>query len=146
MKIRIHRLSPDVALPSYASPGAAAFDLVANETVTIAPGAVGLVGTGLVVEIPPGYFLAVFARSSLPLRRQLLVANGVGVVDPDYRGPADEVRVLLINVSTSPVEVTRGERIAQGMVLAAPRVEWEDAGPPEGPSRGGFGATGGYTG
>jgi dUTP pyrophosphatase len=73
-----------------------------------------------------------------------MVANGIGVVDSDYSGPADEVKVEVYNVTAREVTLERGERIAQGFVLACPRVEWEESEPAAG-SRGGFGATGGYT-
>ena len=100
------------------------------------------VPTGLVVEVPAGMFLAVFARSSTPLKRGLMVANGVGVVDSDYCGPRDELKVPVVNITSSPVEVRTGDRIAQGIVLPAPRVTWEEVTEVTGESRGGFGATG----
>lgn len=142
MQLRITRLSPDVPLPAYATAGAAAFDLPAAADVVVPPRSVALVPTGLVVEVPAGWFLAVFARSSTPLKRGLMVANGVGVVDSDYCGPADEVKVQVINVTDAEVHVARGERLAQAMVLAAPRLELVDAPPADRASRGGFGSTG----
>jgi dUTP pyrophosphatase len=92
--------------------------------------------------VPAGMFLAIFARSSTPLKRGLMVANGVGVVDPDYAGPADEVKVAVLNIRTAAVTVARGERIAQGIFLPAPRAEWVEVDELRAPSRGGFGATG----
>ncbi|MGH9310123.1 MAG: dUTP diphosphatase [Vicinamibacterales bacterium] len=142
MKVRISRVRPDVALPRYESDGAAAFDLAAAEDVVVPAGGVALVPTGLVVEVPPGMFLGIFARSSTPLKRGLMVANGVGIVDPDYCGPADEIKIAAMNFTAAPVTVHRGDRIAQGIFLAAPRVTWEEAGPARADSRGGFGATG----
>ena len=142
MTLRIRRLSPDVPLPAYGTAGAAAFDLAASAEVEVPPHAIRLVPTGLVIEVPPGYVLAILARSSTPLKRGLMVANGVGVVDSDYCGPADEVKIQVINVSDAPVHVARGDRLAQGMVLAAPRVEWEEVAEAAAPSRGGFGSTG----
>jgi dUTP pyrophosphatase len=140
--VRIRRLSPSVPLPRYESAEAAAFDLAASEDATIGPGEVALVPTGLVIEVPPGMFLGIFARSSTPLKRGLMVANGVGVVDPDYCGPADEVKIAVLNFTGAPVTVAAGDRIAQGILLPAARVTWEetDAAPKE--SRGGFGSTG----
>ena len=143
MKVRVRRIRPHAELPRYASAGAAAFDLAAAEAVTIAPRASALVPTGLVVEVPAGMFLAIFARSSTPLKRHLMVANGVGVVDPDYCGPDDEVKIAVLNVSEQPVEVRRGDRLAQGIFLPAPRVEWDEVEALAAESRGGFGATGG---
>ena len=142
MTLRIKRLSPDVPLPAYGTAGAAAFDLAAGCDVEVPPHQIRLVPTGLVIQVPAGYFLAVLARSSTPLKRGLMVANGVGVIDSDYCGPADEVKVQVINVTDAPVHVAKGDRLAQGMVLAAPRVEWEEVEDLAAPSRGGFGSTG----
>ena len=112
MNVRIRRLRPDVPLPAYETAGAAAFDLAAADEVTVAARGVALVPTGLVVEVPEGMFLGIFARSSTPLKRGLMVANGVGVVDSDYCGPADEVKVAVMNFTDAPVTVGRGDRIA----------------------------------
>jgi dUTP pyrophosphatase len=87
-------------------------------------------------------FLGIFARSSTPLKRGLMVANGVGVIDPDYSGPEDEVRIAAVNVRRVAVQVRRGDRLAQGIFLPAPRVAWEEVDQLRGDSRGGFGATG----
>ena len=142
MNVRIRRLRSDVPLPRYESGNAAAFDFSATEDVTINPSQVALVPTGLVIEVPEGMFLGIFARSSTPMRRGLMVANGVGVVDPDYCGPEDEVKVAVMNFTAAPVTVHKGDRIAQGIFLAAPRVSWEEHEELRDTSRGGFGATG----
>jgi dUTP diphosphatase len=141
--VRIHRLSPAVPLPRYETAGAAGFDLAASEDVTVPPGAVALIPTGLVIEVPAGHFLGVFARSSTPLKRGLMVANGVGVIDEDYCGPADEVKVQVLNFTAAPVTVARGDRIAQGLFVPITRADWQETAEPlRGESRGGFGATG----
>jgi dUTP pyrophosphatase len=137
----ITRLRPSVPLPVYASDGAAGFDLAAAEDVEIPPGRIKLVGTGLVVAVPEGYFLGIFARSSTPFKRGLAVANGVGVLDSDYRGPSDELKIQLLNITAEPIVVRAGDRLAQGIVLHAPRVTFVE-GTPAGESRGGFGSTG----
>ena len=142
MNVRIRRLRPDIPLPRYESDRAAAFDFSAADGVTIEPGGVALVPTGLVIEVPDGMFLGIFARSSTPLKRGLMVANGVGVVDPDYCGPADEVKIAVVNFTAAAVTVQRGDRIAQGIFLPAPRVTWDEADRLREDSRGGFGATG----
>jgi dUTP pyrophosphatase len=125
----------------YSTAGAAAFDLAAAEDVEIGPRQIRLVGTGLVFAIPEGYFLGIFARSSTPLKRGLMVANGVGVLDSDYCGPADELKIQLFNITDAPIVVHAGDRLAQGIVLQSPRVEFVDA-ETSAPSRGGFGSTG----
>jgi dUTP pyrophosphatase len=140
--VRIRRLDPTVELPRYATAGSAAFDLAASEVTTIAAGEVRLVPTGLVIEVPPGMFLGVFARSSTPLKKGLMVANGVGVVDSDYCGPTDEIKVPVINVTSAPVEIQKGDRIAQGILLPSPQIEWEEVEELAAASRGGFGGTG----
>lgn len=141
MRVRITRLDPSVPLPTYATPGAAGFDLAAAHDVEIPPHEIRLVGTGLVMKVPDGHFLAIFARSSTPIKRGLMVSNGVGVIDPDYCGATDEIKVQVINVTDAAVVVRRGERLAQGIVLPAPRVEFEEAATAA-ESRGGFGSTG----
>jgi dUTP pyrophosphatase len=141
-RVRIRRLHPSAALPRYESAGAAGFDLSASQDTTVQPGEVTLVPTGLAIEVPPGSFLGIFARSSTPLKRGLMVANGVGVVDPDYCGPEDEVKIEVYNFTARPVHIKAGDRIAQGIVIPSMRVEWDEAAELRADSRGGFGATG----
>jgi len=95
-----------------------------------------------VIAVPNGYFLGIFARSSTPLKRGLIVANGVGVIDADYCGPGDEVKVQVLNITDATVLVRRGDRIAQGIVLPTPTIEWEEVEEMTTPTRGGFGSTG----
>jgi dUTP pyrophosphatase len=142
MRLTIKRLDPTLPLPEAATAGAAGFDLAAAHDVDIPAGAIRLVGTGLVIEVPNGWFLGIFARSSTPLKRGLMVANGVGVIDADYCGPADEVKIQLMNVTNAPVTVRKGDRLAQGIVLQAPRIEWEEVEEVTRDTRGGFGSTG----
>lgn len=129
-------------MPSYQTAGAAGFDLAASADVTVAPGAIVLVPTGLVVEVPVGHFLAIFARSSTPLKKGLIVANGVGVLDSDYCGPTDELKIQVMNVTQAPVDIRTGDRLAQGVVMPYARVDLEDGDGAIAPSRGGFGSTG----
>jgi len=141
LPVRIHR-RPDIPLPRYETPGAVGFDLAASEDVVVPPGGIALVPTGLVIEVPRGHFLGIFARSSTPLKRGLMVANGVGVIDEDYCGPKDEVKVQVLNFTQAPVTVARGDRIAQGLFLPVARAEWQETdGAPRSGSRGGFGST-----
>jgi len=143
MRLKIKRLDPTISLPAVATVGSAGFDLAAAADVEVPPRAIRLVGTGLVIGVPNGYFLGIFARSSTPLKRGLIVANGVGVVDADYCGPSDEIKIQVLNVTDQPVHVRRGDRLAQGILLPTPRVEWEPVEDTSAPTRGGFGSTGG---
>ena len=129
-------------LPTYATAESAGFDLSAAAELTIAPGQIALVPTGLVIEVPTGYFLGIFARSSTPLKRGLMVANGVGIIDPDYAGPDDEVRIQVLNITSSDVFITRGDRLAQGIILPAPRLTWDETTSLRQETRGGFGSSG----
>ena len=143
MRLQIKRLQHAVGLPEPATGGAAGFDLAAATDMEIPPHSIRLVGTGLVIAVPSGHFLGIFARSSTPLKRGLMVANGVGIIDSDYCGPEDEIKIQVLNVTDAPVKVSRGDRLAQGIVLPAPRVEWEEVKEITATSRGGFGSTGG---
>ena len=142
MRLKIRRLDSTVSLPAYGTDESAGFDLAAAHEVTVAPRQIVLVRTGLVIEVPPGYFLGIFARSSTPLKRGLMVANGVGVIDPDYSGPNDEVMIQVLNITDHEVRIARGDRLAQGIVLPAPRVTWDEVEEIREVTRGGFGATG----
>jgi dUTP pyrophosphatase len=132
-------------LPAYATAGAAGLDLMAavpeGAPVVIAAGARALVPTGLVLQLPPGHEGQVRPRSGLALRHGLTVLNAPGTIDEDYRG---EVAVLLVNLGTEPVDISRGMRIAQlviAPVVRATLVEAEDlAATARG--QGGFGSTG----
>ncbi len=141
LTVTITRIHPAAVIPEYQTKDAAGFDLAAVADVTVEPGRVALIPTGLVIRVPLRMFLGIFARSSTPLKRGLMIANGVGVIDPDYCGPADEVKIAVMNFTGEPVTVRAGDRIAQGILLNAPRVEWAEGRPGE-TSRGGFGSSG----
>jgi dUTP pyrophosphatase len=142
MRLKIKRLDPTIPLPAYGTDEAAGFDLAAAHDASVPAGRIVLIRTGLIIEVPTGHCLAIFARSSTPLKRGLLVANGVGIVDPDYCGPNDEVMIQVLNFTAADVHVRRGDRLAQGIVLPAPRVHWAEVDEIRQPTRGGFGATG----
>ena len=142
MRLKIKRLDSTIPLPAYGTDEAAGFDLAAAHDLTVRPHTIALVRTGLVIEVPTGHCLAIFARSSTPLKRGLQVANGVGIIDPDYNGPRDEVMIQVLNFTDADVQVTRGDRLAQGIILPAPRVRWQEVEEIRQVTRGGFGATG----
>ncbi|HWP99897.1 MAG TPA: dUTP diphosphatase [Vicinamibacterales bacterium] len=140
--VRIRRLRPDVPLPRYQTPAAAGFDLAASEEIVVGPGEIKLVPTGLVIEVPEGYCLAIVARSSTPLRRGLMMPNAVGIVDADYAGPEDEILIEVYNFTAAPVRIAPGDRIAQGLLVPVARAEWREEAELKPVSRGGFGSTG----
>jgi dUTP pyrophosphatase len=142
MRLKIRRLDRTIPLPVYATDDAAGFDLAAAQDMTVGPRTIALVRTGLVIEVPTGHCLAIVARSSTPLKRGLMVANGVGIIDPDYAGPEDEVKIQVLNITDGEVQIRRGDRLAQGIILPAPRVRWQEVEEIRDVTRGGFGATG----
>ena len=143
MKIRITRLREDVSLPAYATAGSAAFDLAAAEAATVPAHGSYFVPTGLVIATPPGHVLLIAPRSSLFKKKGLRLGNNLGVVDEDYCGPEDEIKIFLWNPGETDVAIDKGERLAQGFFVAVTKSEW-DEGPAADRSRGGWGSTGGY--
>lgn len=116
-------------------------DLVSAIETTIAPGARGLVPTGLSVAVPDGYELQLRPRSGLALKHGVTLPNTPATIDSDYRG---ELQVILINHGTEPFVIHRGDRIAQALVQKVEPVEFVEVSelPPSGRGSGGFGSTG----
>lgn len=137
-------LSPLAKVPAYATAGAAAADLCAalEEPLTIAPMQRVLVPTGLAIELPGAHSVAlVYARSGLSIKHGLCMANGVGVVDSDYRG---ELKVPMVNLGREAYTIQPGERVAQlciAPVYTAAFVPAEELGDTQ-RGEGGFGSTG----
>lgn len=141
MHVRITRADPDMELPQYQTPGSVAFDLASAENLTIEPKQAAKISTGLIIATPPGYMLMISGRSSLYWKKGLIGTNGIGVIDQDFCGPEDILRLSLWNPGDTPVIITKGERLAQAFFLPVERAEWLE-GSAEGSSRGGFGSTG----
>ena len=143
MKIRFLRLESGegLPLPAYQTPGAAGMDLRAAEDVSLQPGQRAAVSTGFRVAIDQGFEGQVRARSSLALKRGLIVPNAPGTIDSDYRG---ELTVLLANVGLEPVQIPRGERIAQIVIAPVVQVAVQEVTDLDETERGegGFGSTG----
>ncbi|MGB2936998.1 MAG: dUTP diphosphatase [Phycisphaerae bacterium] len=133
----------DLPLPRYMSEAAAGMDVCAavEEPLTLEPGDVKLVPTGLYVAVPEGYEIQVRPRSGLALKHGLTVVNAPGTIDADYRG---EVGVIAGNVGREALVITRGMRIAQLVVAAVERAEVRlvEELPESGRGKGGFGSSG----
>jgi len=131
-------------LPAYATAGAAGCDLRAavSQAVSIRPGERALVPTGIAIAVPEGYEGQVRMRSGLALKNGLILPNAPGTIDSDYRG---ELCVLVANIGAEPVEIVRGDRIAQLVVapVAKARLERVEELPETSRAEGGFGSTGG---
>ena len=98
MNIKIKRFDKDLPLPQRQTEGAAAFDLTAREAVAIAPGTVGYVPLNIAVETPPDHFLLIAARSGTH-KKGIMMANSLGIIDPDYSGNDDEIKAAYFNFS-----------------------------------------------
>jgi len=143
MKVKIKRTDNSTVLPMYHTAESAGFDLAAAADVIIEPGTVAKIPTNLIIETPKGYFLLITARSSLALKKGLMMANGVGIIDPDYSGPEDKIYLILYNFTNQPVTINQGERLAQGIFLPSQQVIWEEIMmTSKETNRGGFGSTG----
>lgn len=120
--VSIVRSGRSATPPQYMSEGAAGLDLCAalEAPVTLNPGEVRLIGTGFSIAIPSGYEGQIRPRSGLALRHRIGLLNSPGTIDADYRG---EVGVILFNFGTEPYTVHDGDRIAQLVIAAVPRVQ-----------------------
>ncbi len=142
-KIKIKKLTDTAKTPTRGSEHAAGYDMYADvkEDVQIKPHETVKIGTGLAMEIPDGYFGAIFARSGLATKEGLRPANCVGVCDSDYRG---EYIVAIHNDSEETRTITAGERIAQLVVMPYLPVTFDEVAELTDTNRGegGFGSTG----
>ena len=130
-------------MPAYAHDGDAGADLAVIEDITLMPGERAVVGTGLSVEIPPGFAGFVYPRSGLAARSGLSMVNSPGVIDAGYRG---EIKICLINTDKrSPIELKRGDFVAQMVIQPVMQVQFNEVDELGQSSRGpsGYGSSGG---
>lgn len=141
--VRIKKLRPDAIVPQYMTAQAAGLDLTAamDAEVVLQPGDRAAIGTGLALELPPGYEGQVRPRSGLAIKHGVTVVNAPGTIDADYRG---HVMVLVINHGREPVRIAPGERIAQLVIapFVQARIEVVDELGETERGAGGFGSTG----
>ena len=142
MQVKVINKSEN-SLPQYATPLSAGMDVrAANEQpIRIDPLQRAIVPTGLFLEIPAGYEVQVRPRSGLAAKKGITVLNAPGTIDADYRG---EVCVILVNLSSEPFVVEKGERIAQLVLSRHECIEWDECRSLSESERGdgGFGSTG----
>jgi len=146
LAVEVVRLDPELPLPGYAHPGDAGADLHAAVDVRLEPGERALVPTGIALALPPGHVALIHPRSGLAARHGLSIVNTPGTVDAGYRG---EIKVLLVNHDPrEPVELRRGDRVAQLLVQRVEQVAFVEveALPESARGAGGYGSTGGFGG
>ena len=141
MEVKIKKLNDDAIVPTYGSEQAAGADLYSTIDIEIMPGEMQMIPTGIAFQIPDGYGMFVYARSSLASKEGLAPANKVGVIDADYRG---EVFVPLFNHSKEKRLITKGERIAQMVIAPFIKADFNCVDELDSTKRGigGFGSTG----
>lgn len=136
------KIEKDLPSPEYKTDGSIGFDLVARIETVVPSFEVRLIPLNIVVKIPDGYGLFLLPRSSTPIKKQLLIPNGVGVIDQDYCGEEDELKLQVLNFSKKDVIVERGERIAQCVIVKIDQSQLLEVEKMSNKSRGGFGSTG----
>lgn len=142
MNLKFKRLHPEAGIPSFATAGAACFDIQTIEAGEVAPhGGTFQFRTGLAFEVPEGHVMLVFSRSGHGFKHDLSLVNAVGVIDSDYRG---ELQVKLRNAGQIGFGFEPGDRIAQALVLPLPNLQLIEADELGDTARGagGFGSTG----
>lgn len=143
MEIKIRRLTKTAKIPTRGSAFAAGYDIYADisQPLHVQPGQIVKIPTGIMMEIPHGYFGAVYARSGLAVREGLRPANCTGIIDEDYRG---EWMIILRNDSNEQRTIEPGERVAQLIIQKYYPVEFAETDALSETERGagGFGSTG----
>lgn len=141
-RIKIFRIDKSLPLPDYQTKGAVAFDLYSRLDMEIKPKEVALIPTNFIIQTPKNYMLTVVTRSSTPKKLGLSVPHGIGIIDQDFCGPEDEVRLQVFNFTDSAVKVTRGQRIGQATFIRIAKAKWQEIDSIKTKTRGGFGSTG----
>ncbi|MCF7905995.1 dUTP diphosphatase [Candidatus Gracilibacteria bacterium] len=142
MNVEIYRVDSSLPLPKYETKGSFAFDLLAREETVIPPNEIGFVPGNVIIKCPQNLALLILPRSSTPRKKSLVFPHSIGLIDADYHGEKDEIKIQVYNFSDNAVTVERGERIAQGLFVQTEKVEFTEDHSPEEISRGGFGSTG----
>jgi len=141
MKIKIKRFDKSLPMPEYKTSGAAAFDLYVRENTTVQAQSTALIPLNIALQLPKNHWVMMSARSSLH-KKGLMLANGIGVGDYDFRGDGDEYKAVVFNFTQKDVIVKKGDRITQMIIMNREKVEFEESESFVEENRGGFGSTG----
>jgi dUTP pyrophosphatase len=145
MKIKVWKKDPRAKLLKKSTEQSVGYDLFALEEVSIDPGEFTLIRTGLVIKTEPPYALFIFPRSSLFKNKSLIMPNSAGIIDFDYCGEEDEIKIPVLNLGKERIVVKAHEKIAQAVFIKIGNPEIEEIfTSPKSSSRGGFGSTGGW--
>lgn len=141
MNVKIQKTHHDGRIPTYATDGSGAIDFYSAEEVAVEGLQVRAIDLGVAMEVPEGHVMLLFPRSSIGKNTNLRMANSVGIIDSDYRGT---IHALYENNSACWELIKKGDRIAQGIILPIPKIEFEEVTLLSGTKRGHgrFGSTG----
>lgn len=155
MEAKIYKCHPDAIIPKPQTGEAVGFDLHAIEDFVITPGDRRVVGTGLVVQPPPGYHTEIFLRSGMAFKYNIMLINGVGLIDRDYAGPTDELKIMLYSAPMifedfdavkfnfkRAQKFKKGDRIAQLVFRKTEKFTLTEIDHAPAEDRGGLGSTG----
>jgi dUTP pyrophosphatase len=131
-----------VVFPEYGTPLSAGFDLAAVDHIFLQPDEAKPFRTGLVIQAPEDHMLLITPRSSTFKKWGVSLGNTIGIVDEDFCGPEDELRLYVHNVSPLAVQIPARTRIAQGIFVPITRADFEIVDGPIAKTRGGWGSTG----
>lgn len=142
MQLRIKRIAPHLPIPEFHTPGSVAFDLYSRIETTIKPGALKLIPSNIIVDVPVGYMLMLAARSSTARKFGLMLANGIGTIDQDFNGEDNEIMISVWNFTDADVHISPGDRIAQAILVKIDQPEIIEVTRMSDHNRGSFGSTG----
>ncbi len=141
MKVEIYRLDKTLPLPKYETNGSFAFDFSIRKTTEIKPNETALLPGNVIVKCPENLALLVLPRSSAFRKTGLIFPHSIGLIDADYHGEKDEIKIQVYNQSDKIITINKGDRIAQGLFVKTEKIEFTEDHSPAEISRGGFGST-----
>ncbi len=142
MNVKIKRIDKNLPLPVYETAGAVAFDLLAREDTLIESKKIKLIPGNVIVQTPDNYALILAPRSSTPKKYGLTMPHNIGIIDQDYCGPSDEIKIQVYNFSEEEILIKKGTRVAQAMFVRVDKLQFQEVEEINENSRGGFGSTG----
>jgi len=141
MKVEFKKVNPLASIPKHETAGAAGFDFVTMENVEIPAGEIKLIPTGLVIKTPATHMLVIVPRSSMPKKTGLRMPHSIGIVDSDYCGPEDEIKIQVHNPTNAVIKIEKGQKIAQGIFITVDQAEFIEIQELDTKTRGGYGST-----
>ena len=141
MQFQIKRIDKSLPMPEYQTSGAVAFDLYSRVDLDIPAKSIVYIPLNVIVKVPQGYFLLVAPRSSTH-KKGLMMGNNLGIIDQDFCGEADEIKFIGYNFTDQSVQIKKGDRIAQALLIKIEKCEFAETEQTSQTSRGGIGSTG----